>query len=169
MEMSNGVKKEKRSFKKLGYTHLETAEIVQALNKLIANYHVHYQKLRNFHWNVKGGDFFDLHEKFEELYNEAKVNIDEIAERIKVFGQTPLSTMKDYLEVSEIKEVDTNLTGIQMVKEVLRDFETLLSFLVEAADAALEVGDVGTQDLINTFIRNIEKHHWMLNAFSSPK
>ena len=140
---------------------------MKALNDLLANYHVHYQKLRNYHWNVKGPDFFDIHEKFEEQYNEAKLNIDEIAERVRVFGYTPMSTLKEYLDSSEIKETSTDLSGLEMVTEILNDFEILLSYLVDAADAALEIGDVGTQTIINGFIRGIEKKHWMFTAFAN--
>ena len=84
-----------RTFAKLGFSHLETAEIVLNLNKLLANYHVHYQKLRNFHWNVEGPEFFELHQKFEEQYNEVKVNIDDIAERIRIFDKKPMSTLSE--------------------------------------------------------------------------
>src|SRR6478736_9047862 len=87
---------------KLGWTSEETERITQVLNQLLANYSVHYQKLRNYHWNVKGPDFFDLHEQFEMQYNEALQNIDDIAERIRIFQETPMSTMKEYLDASEI-------------------------------------------------------------------
>jgi len=60
-------------------------ETIAALNILLADYHMHYQKLRNFHWNVTGSNFFELHEKFEELYEDIKLKIDEIAERIFIF------------------------------------------------------------------------------------
>ncbi|MGK7390666.1 MAG: Dps family protein [Candidatus Cyclobacteriaceae bacterium M2_1C_046] len=159
--------KSKKAFKKLGFSKLETAEIVQKMNLLLANYHVHYQKLRNYHWNVKGPDFFDIHEQFEIAYDEAKVNIDDIAERIRVFGQTPMSTLKEYLETSEIKETNTTLTSNEMVKEILNDFEVLLSFMSEVVDAAIEIGDVGTEDLMKDFMKRIEKTHWMLTAFIS--
>ncbi|NNC94384.1 MAG: DNA starvation/stationary phase protection protein [Chitinophagales bacterium] len=155
----------KRIYKNLGYTGMETLSIISSLNTLISNYHVHYQKMRNFHWNVKGNDFFELHEIFEELYDMAKLNIDELAERVRVFGQTPVSTLKEYLEASEIKEVGTDLSGEMMVKETLHDFETLLSMMVDVADAAIEIGDVGTEDMINTYIKNLEKRHWMFTAW----
>lgn len=158
--------KNQRPFVKLGYSKLETAEIVDALNKLLANYSVHYQKLRNFHWNVKGSDFFDIHEKFEEQYNSAKVAIDDIAERIRVFGQTPLSTMKEYLETSEIKESGTDLTGMEMVSEILRDYRILLEYMFGVVNAALDNGDSGTVDMMNTLIKRTEKNHWMFTAFS---
>ena len=161
--------KEKKAFVKLGFRPLEAAELVIKLNQLLANYHVHYQKLRNFHWNVKGGDFFDLHEKFEAQYNQAKLNIDEIAERVRVFGKTPLSTLKEYLEQSTIKEVGTNLSGRQMVEEVLSDYRILLEHMVDVVDSAVDVGDIGTQDLINTFIKETEKSHWMFTAFNDKR
>lgn len=154
-----------KSFKKLGFSKLETAELVKHMNLLLANYHIHYQKLRNYHWNVKGPDFFDIHEQFETSYNEARENIDEIAERIRVFGQTPMSTLKEYLEISEIKETTAELTAHEMVEEVLSDFETLLSFMSEVVESAIENGDVGTEDMMKGFMKGIEKKHWMLSAF----
>lgn len=157
------------AYKKLGFTKLETAELVKSMNILLANYHVHYQKLRNYHWNVKGSDFFDIHEKFEEQYNQAVENIDLVAERIRVFGYTPMSTMKEYLEKSEIKETGSDLTGMEMVAEILKDYEILLSYMVDVADAAIDVGDVGTEDMINSFIKKMEKSHWMFTAFASNK
>ena len=157
---------DKRSFVALGYTKMETAELVDTMNKLLANYSVHYQKLRNYHWNVKGPDFFDLHQQFELQYNEAKESIDDIAERIRVFGQTPLSTMKDYLQVSEIEETGTQLTSHEMVNEILNDYRTLLEYMFSVVDKSIEVGDSGTEDMIKGFIKSVEKHHWMLTSFS---
>lgn len=168
--MENGTIKEdtkKRTFKKLGYTKLETAELVEAMNKLLANYSVHYQKLRNFHWNVKGADFFDIHEQFEDQYNDAKVNIDDIAERIRVFGQTPLSTMREYLDISDIKESPTDLPAMDMVREILKDYNILLEYMFNVIEIAIENGDSGTEDMIKGFIKEVEKNHWMMTAFSS--
>ncbi len=156
---------EKRVFKKLGYNKDESEKIVESLNKLLANYHVHYQKLRNFHWNVTGGDFFDLHEKFEELYNEAFENIDLIAERIRVFGMTPLSLIKEYLEYAEIKEVGTDLPSDEMVKEVLRDFEVLAENMNDVAEKVADLGDSATEDMLIAMIKSIELHHWMFTSF----
>ncbi len=154
-----------KTYSKLGFTGLDTAELVTTMNNVIANYHVFYQKLRNYHWNVTGPDFFDLHEKFEELYTAAVNNIDEIAERIRVFGKTPLSTLKEYLEISEIKETGYNLTPLEMTRDVLSDIEKLDGHLVKVAEAAKQAGDVATIDLINSMIKSIEKEHWMLTAW----
>ncbi|MEJ2005887.1 MAG: DNA starvation/stationary phase protection protein [Cyclobacteriaceae bacterium] len=159
------------AYKKLGYSKAETKEVVEALNALLANYHVHYQKLRNYHWNVKGADYFDIHEQFEQQYDQAKLNIDEIAERIRVFGYRPISTLKEYLEVSDIKETPTDkkMTGMEMVNEILNDFEILLSYMVDAADAAIDVGDIGTEEMIKDFVKDMEKTHWMFTSFASEE
>ncbi|MCC5918263.1 MAG: DNA starvation/stationary phase protection protein [Cryomorphaceae bacterium] len=155
------------TYRKLGFDAEETKEVVDNLNLLLANLHVHYQKLRNYHWNVVGHDFFDLHDIFEQEYNEVKIQIDEIAERIRVFGKTPTSTLKEYLEMSEVKETGTDLSSDEMVKEILKDFEILLSFMVDALEAAGEIGDVATEDLLTGYIKRTEKIHWMLTAFVS--
>jgi len=150
---------------KLGWTAKETGKISSALNALLANYSVHYQKLRNYHWNVKGSDFFDLHEQFEIQYNEALQHLDDIAERIRIFQETPLSTMKEYLEVSEIKETSTDLQSDVMVREILSDYTILLKYLFNVVEVAVSQEDSGTEEMVKRFINAIEKHHWMLSAF----
>ena len=166
IELTKAKKSKQAITSKLGYTKLETAELVEVMNKLLANYSVHYQKLRNFHWNVKGGDFFDIHEKFEDQYNYVRLAIDELAERIRVFGQTPLSTMRDYLETSELRESGTDLTGLEMIREILRDYRILLEHMFAVIEVSLENGDSGTEDMVKGFVKQTEKYHWMLTAFS---
>ncbi len=158
--------KKKKQYVKLGFNKEETNELVENMNFLLANYHVFYQKLRNYHWNVTGGDFFDLHDKFEELYTEAVGNIDELAERIRVFGKTPMSTLKEYLENSDIQETGTELSEKEMLAEVIKDIEIIDSHLINVVDIAGEIGDVATVEIVNAMIRSIEKEHWMLSAFS---
>ncbi len=158
--------KKRRVHKLLGYETEGAEQLISAMNILIANYSVHYQKLRNYHWNVKGSDFFDIHEKFEEQYNFAKVAIDDLSERVRVFGGTPMSTMKEYLEASDIKETGTDLNSMEMVKEIIRDYRTLLEHLFTLVEVALEHGDSGTEDLAKGIIKKLEKNHWMMNSFS---
>ena len=156
----------KKSYSRLGFAKSETDAIVEKLNLVLSNYHVFYQKLRNFHWNVTGDDFFDLHENFEKYYTEAIENIDEIAERIRVFGQTPTSTFTEYLQTSEIKEVGTGFKAKEMAVEVLKDFEILVRYMDEAAQTAADEGDTVTEDMLIGFIKEIEKNHWMLNSWA---
>lgn len=150
---------------KLGWSVMETEEITAALNKLLADYSVHYQKLRNYHWNVKGSDFFDLHEQFELQYTEALENIDAIAERIRVFGKTPLSTLKDYLDHAVIKETGSDLSSDIMVREILGDYTLLLESMTDVVEVAAKMNDSGTEEMVKVFVNAIEKHHWMLSAF----
>jgi starvation-inducible DNA-binding protein len=150
---------------KLGWTSEEIEKITHALNSLLANYSIHYQKLRNYHWNVKGSDFFDLHEQFELQYNESLQHIDDIAERIRIFGQTPLSTLNDYLRVSEIKETTGPLSSDIMVREILSDYRILLQYMFNTVEIAGDQNDSGTEEMVKGFIKSIEKHHWMLSAF----
>jgi len=150
---------------KLGWTAQETEKISKALNDLLANYSVHYQKLRNYHWNVKGSDFFDLHEQFELQYNEALQNIDDIAEGVRIFQQTPLSTMQDYLDTSEIKETSSQRESDLMVREILSDYTILLKYMFTVVEVASAQEDSGSEEMMKRFINAIEKHHWMLSAF----
>lgn len=150
---------------KLGWTSEEIENITNSLNELMANYSVHYQKVRNYHWNVKGHDFFDLHEKFELLYKEAQQHIDDIAERICVFGKTPLSTLKEYLDLSQIKETGSDLSSDIMVREILSDFRILLQYMVSVIDVTSSQNDSGTEEMVKVFIHHVEKHHWMFTAF----
>lgn len=154
-----------KPYTKLGFSKLEATEIILPLNEFLANYQTHFHKLQNFHWNVKGKDFFELHDQFEKMYNEAFKNIDVVAERIKIFGQTPISKMKDYLALSDIKEAESDLSGEFMVREILSDLEILLSCMVEATEQAAANGDVGTIDMINGFTKTIEKQHWQFTAW----
>ena len=112
-------------------------------------------------------NFFDLHEEFELLYNEARLNIDEIAERIRVFGMIPLSTMKEYLQYSDIQETSADIDAVEMVLEVLNDYTILLDIMNALIDLADKNDDSGTDEMIKRFIKKIEKHHWMLSAFSN--
>lgn len=149
----------------LGLDTNKTKKTVGELNILLADYHLYYQKLRNFHWNIIGKNFFDLHEKFEELYDDAKLKVDEIAERILTLRYQPTSNLSEYLEQSNIKESPSDISDSKMIELLLKDHGTLLKQMrkvVETADAA---GDEGTIDLIGAYIRELEKTSWMLDAW----
>jgi len=140
--------------------------VVDHLNDLLANYHIHYQKLRGCHWNVKGTNFFTLHVKFEELYTEALVTIDELAERILTLGKAPLSTFDDYIKTSTIKEINTiGLKDTKMVKEIIEDMAKLIEFERELLEITADAGDDGTNDMVNRFMQFQEKNTWMLRSF----
>ena len=142
---------------------------VKELNVLLASYHVYYQNLRNFHWNVTGTNFFELHGKFEELYNDARVKIDEIAERILTLRRKPLSELSDYLEVSMVKEAGMSKRDREMVYALLDNHKNLIVCLRKTIKTADRAGDEGTIDMAGGFLKDLEKMSWMLDAWVSGK
>ncbi|MBT2700518.1 DNA starvation/stationary phase protection protein [Bacillus sp. ISL-40] len=140
-------------------------QLVSILNKQIANWSVLYTKLHNYHWYVKGGQFFTLHVKFEEFYNEAGLHVDELAERLLAIGGKPAATMKEYLEISSIKEATDNETADEMVESVINDFSIIIGELKEGMSFADEKNDETTGDMLLAIHSGLEKHVWMLTAF----
>jgi starvation-inducible DNA-binding protein len=149
----------------LGLDDKKTEYTVKELNVLLADYHLYYQKLRNFHWNVIGKNFFDLHEKFEELYEDAKIKVDEIAERILTLRYQPVSNLSDYLKSSSVKESKSDLSDSQMIETLLEDHGIILKQLRKVTETAEKGGDEGTIDLIGGYIGELEKTSWMLDAW----
>lgn len=153
----------------LGINSTEMKPVAKELNTLLADYHVYYQNLRNFHWNIKGENFFDLHEQFETLYNDARLEIDEIAERILTLRFKPMSLMSAYLSESSIAEAKTNLQAHDMVETLLENHQKVILSLRRVIRAADDAGDEGTIDLAGGFLRNLEKKSWMLDAWLANK
>ena len=149
----------------LGLDSNKTKNTVQELNVLLADYHIYYQKLRNFHWNVIGKNFFDLHEKFEELYDDAKLKVDEIAERILTLRYQPTSNLSDYLKDSNLKESPSDISDSKMIELLLEDHGLLLKQMRKVVEIADAGSDEGTIDLIGAYIRELEKTSWMLDAW----
>ncbi|EHL79346.1 MULTISPECIES: Dps family protein [Bacillus] len=140
-------------------------KLLEIVNKQVANWTVLYTKLHNFHWYVKGSQFFVLHEKFEEFYNEASENIDELAERLLALGGQPIATLKESLEVASVKEAEGTETAEEMVQATVNDFSILIKELKEGMDLAAEVGDDTTGDMLLSIHQKLEKYVWMLNSF----
>lgn len=156
--------------KEISLSEKEVKPVVDLLNNYLANYHIHYQKLRGCHWNIKGQNFFTLHIKFEELYTEAQVTIDEIAERVLTLGKPPHSRFADYIKESQIQEIDTiGMSDINMVEAILDDMAKLIELEREVMEAADAAGDDGTNDMVNKFMQFKEKTTWMLRSFAGKK
>lgn len=141
--------------------------LANKLNQLLANYQVFYMNTRGFHWNIKGEKFFELHLKFEELYNDLILKIDEIAERILTLGGTPIHSYSDYLSQSQIAEVKNCDSAKETVENVLDSFQKMLILQREILEISGEVGDEGSNALMSDYIREQEKLVWMYSAFMS--
>ena len=136
------------------------------LNQQIANWTVLHVKLHNFHWYVKGPQFFTLHAKFEELYTEAAGHIDVLAERLLAIGGKPVATLADSLRLASVREAAGEESAEEMASSVADDFVQLAGELREGIKAAQSCEDEDTADLLLGMKTGLEKHAWMLNAFA---
>lgn len=141
------------------------AQLQEAVNKQVANWTVLFTKLHNFHWYVKGPHFFVLHEKFEELYNEAAEYIDDLAERLLALEGAPIATLTEILETATVKEAKGGESADEMVKVIVDDFQVLIDELKVGMDLAAEAGDETTGDMLLAVHQSLEKHNWMLRAY----
>ncbi|MBT8320203.1 MAG: DNA starvation/stationary phase protection protein [Eudoraea sp.] len=135
------------------------------LNILLANFQHYYQNLRGIHWNIKGKRFFDLHTKFEELYDDANLKVDEIAERVLTLGITPLHTFEDYTKNSSVpvgENVSNDEEAIRLIVDSLKELLIIERRILEASD---EANDEGTNSMMSDFITEQEKTVWMMKAW----
>lgn len=153
----------------IGLRPADTQTLAELLNDLLANYQMFYMNVRGFHWNIRGDKFFELHAKFEELYTDALVKIDEIAERILTLGFTPLHSYSSYLKESDIKEHTRISDGFTAVETILEGFRILLVKEREVLKVSAEADDEGTNALMSDYIREQEKSVWMYSSFLGKK
>ncbi len=149
---------------------VKEAELVAAeLNILLSNFQVYYQNLRGIHWNIRGKRFFDLHVKFEELYNDAQLKIDMIAERVLTLGSTPLHTFDDYLSNNKLKigkNVSKDVDAVQLIMASLSDILKIERVILDESD---KINDEGTNSMMSDFITEQEKTMWMMKAWSEEE
>ncbi|MEC7264339.1 MAG: Dps family protein [Bacteroidota bacterium] len=150
---------------KIGLDKKASQELSEKLNALLANYQIFYMNARGFHWNIKGEKFFELHLKFEELYNDSLIKIDEIAERILTLGSTPLHTYADYSALSKIKAAKNVSNGKEAIQKILEGYEVLLPLERELLEMSGDSSDEGTNALMSDYIREQEKLIWMYSAY----
>jgi starvation-inducible DNA-binding protein len=139
--------------------------VIEKLNDLLANYQVFYTNLRGFHWNIQGDKFYELHQIYEEYYNEMAEKIDEVAERIVILGEVPSSKLSTYLKLSNVKEVSGVFDWQEGVTNVLQTLQLLVDKCRVLHALAIKAGDQGTVSLANHSIKNFEKKIWMLSVY----
>ncbi len=141
-------------------------EILSAeLNILLSNFQIYYQNLRGLHWNIRGKRFFDLHVKFEELYNDAQLKIDMIAERILTLGDVPLHTFEDYIKNNRLvvgKGISKDVEAVNLIVESLVQLLKIERVILNQSDDA---HDEGTNSMMSDFIKEQEKTIWMMKAW----
>lgn len=153
------------TFNSLGLDTIKTKEIATDLNNLLANFQIYYQNLRGIHWNIKGKRFFDLHVKFEELYTNANVKVDEIAERVLTLGETPLHTFEDYTTLAQVpvgKNISKDDKAVRLIVDSLTELLKIERLIL---DKSGESNDEGTNSMMSDFITEQEKTIWMMKAW----
>lgn len=149
----------------IGIENKQADKLIQQLNELLANTQVFYVNVRGLHWNIQGEKFFELHMKFEELYNDLNLKVDEIAERILTLGGQPYHAYSQYLQVSSIQELRDVSAATTAVTAVVQSLGTLIGLERKLLTLANEAGDEGTATLMSDYLGMQEKQNWMYSAY----
>ena len=138
-------------------------KLEQCLNELLSDLNVFYRKLQNYHWNIQGNDFFVIHSKLEEYYDEVNEQIDEVAEHILILGGQPLGTMKDYMENTSIVESENKkIKSDAIFHNIVNDLGMLLKKVTEIKEEADAQKQYATSSLMDKYIEDYSKKTWML-------
>lgn len=149
----------------IGLPSAEAEVLASELNVLLANFQMYYQNLRGLHWNIRGKRFFDLHLKFEELYNDSQLKIDLIAERVLTLDGVPLHTFEDYIKNNQL-EIGKNIHNDEKAIElIVSSLSKLLNIERGILKKSGEIDDEGTNSMMGDFIVEQEKTIWMLKAW----
>jgi len=149
----------------IGLNQEKSTELANDLNQLLANFQQYYLNLRGIHWNIKGKRFFDLHAKFEELYDDANLKVDEVAERVLTLGGVPYHTFDDYTNLSKVpvgKNITKDEDAIRLIVDSLTELLIIERKILNTSD---EVNDEGTNAMMSDFITEQEKTVWMMKAW----
>ena len=137
--------------------------ITDDLNLFLSNLNVFYRKLQNYHWNIKGEDFFNTHLKLEEFYNEINNQIDEVAEHILIIDGKPLGTMKDYLQITQIKEAENEkICSNKIFNNILKDYNILIQNVIKIKEDADNEKKYATSALMDEYLLDYGKKVWMI-------
>lgn len=153
----------------IGLDAVKSKQLAEKLNLLLANYSIFYQNVRGYHWNIKGEKFFELHLKFEELYTDLQLKVDEVAERILTLGHSPNHNYSEYKKISKIKESNEVSDGKKAVANILTSFETIITLQRDLLKLSGKIDDEGTNALMSDYIRAQEKLVWMYSSFLNNK
>ena len=148
----------------IGITPEHRAEIAQGLKHLLADSYTLYLQTHNFHWNVTGPQFRDLHLLFEEHYTELAVAVDDIAERIRTLGVNAPGTYKEFAALSSIEEVDGVPSAAEMIEILTASHEQVVRTCRDVLRSAQAGDDESSAALISDRMRIHEKTAWMLRS-----
>ena len=145
---------------------MKNENLIKEMNVYLANLNLLYVKLHNYHWNIEGRGFFQLHATYENLYNHVTETLDEVAERILIIGERPAASMKEYLALATLKERENSPIAVEAsVREVKEDFEVMYKDTLKLIALAEEAEDPITADMFTGYASEFHKNLWMMRAY----
>jgi starvation-inducible DNA-binding protein len=152
----------------IGLSDEQRKGVVNILNTLLSDEYVLYTKTRNYHWNVVGPQFNDLHKFFADQYDELNDVVDEVAERVRALGDNALGTVTEFSRHTRLKEHPGQYPGArEMILNLLHDHEAVIRSLRADLETCVEqYHDAGTSDFLTGVMEKHEKTAWMLRALS---
>jgi len=150
----------------IGIPDANTKAVALELNKLLANEVVLYTKTRNYHWNIEGSNFLEIHKFLEGQYGDLEEMIDSVAERIRTIGHYAEGRLVDFLKLTSLLEPDNTPDQKTQLKNLLDDHETIIRELrVLITKFADENKDLGTSDFVTGLLGKHEKMAWFLRSY----
>lgn len=151
----------------IGLSSEQREGVINTLNALLSDEYILYTKTRNYHWNVVGPQFNDLHKFFETQYNELNLVIDEIAERVRALGGPAFGTVTEFSQHARLKEHPGRYPGARdMIANLLSDHESVIRQLrIDLEVCAQRYQDAGTSDFLTGLMEQHEKMAWMLRSY----
>jgi starvation-inducible DNA-binding protein len=149
----------------IGLPAKSRAQMTEVLNRLLADTVVLYLKTRNFHWNVVGPNFVELHKFFETQYDALDLVMDDIAERVRALDGIAAGSLADYVKLARLTESSGHLSARDMLQTLLADYEAMARQLRADIEVADDLDDAGTEDFLTGLLEGVEKSAWMLRAY----
>lgn len=150
----------------IGLTAEQRAEVVEILHTLLADEYILYTKTRNYHWNVTGSNFSELHKFFETQYDELDTIIDDVAERVRALGSKTIATLREFSEKARLSERPSEYPNAQtMLATLLADHELVINHLRKDLQVCNDHNDAGTGDFLTGLMEQHEKMAWMLRSY----
>ncbi len=150
----------------IGITDKNTQAVAQRLNQILADEYVLYTKVRNYHWNVEGSNFMEMHKFYEDMYDGIDEAIDEIAERVRMLGHYAEGRLKDFLQLANLNEEEYTNNQKKQLQNLLSDHETILRGLRKDIKTFSEkYKDDGNADFVTGLMEKHEKWAWFVRSY----
>lgn len=150
----------------IGISEKNRQAVAKALNQLLADEHVLYNKTRNYHWSIEGPSFMEFHKLYETQYDQLAETIDQIAERIRTIGFFAEGRLKEIVKLAELEEPEAPTNQKQQIKNLEADHEKIIVKLRKLiGDFDEKYQDIGSSDFVTGLLKDHEKMAWMLRSY----